>query len=401
MSGRAAAAWAALAAGLYLAPASAGEVQQQQTWGSPRALVSAAGLNLRAEPSLDAATIAVLPRAWPVAVLDDAGPTMRVNGRDDHWSYVATFRCADAACETYEAGWVANSYLAYDDRFAPMQDGRSGVVAGYDARSVFAYDISTNGAFTRWRLPCSAGSCSTAIGIAPQCGPLEELALGSVCVLSGTLHRHGDLVRGRSRTGNWLDRQDVKLAIDANGALCPLVQNGTGGSSLCARADGTAAGDEGPAVAIARLAAERRQRLALTAASSLNLRDRPSLSGGIVARLPRASTVERRDDRPLPVILNGRRDEWVRVTVLECPDSGGCRTDLSGWVMDSYLAYEDRLTAVSDWSGEERSGNSGYGFEVSTDGTFRPVRLQISSPDWPVPQASQCRKVPSVDTSKP
>ena len=39
--------------------------------------------------------------------------------------------------------------------------------------------------------------------------------------------------------------------------------------------------------------------------------------------------------------------------------------------MDSYLAYEDRLTAVCDWSGAERSGNSGYGFEVSADGTFR------------------------------
>ena len=227
MFGRAATAGAALAAGLFFVPALAGEVPQERTWESPRALVSAAALNLRAEPSLDAATIAVLPRAWPVAVLDDAGPAMTVNGRDDHWSHVATFRCADTACETYEAGWVANSYLAYDDRFAPMQDGRSGVVAGYDGQSVFAYDISSTGAFTRWRLPCSAGSCSTAIGIAPQCGPLEELALGSVCVLTGTLHRHGDLVRGRSRTGDWLDRQDVKLAIDPDGALCPLVQAGT------------------------------------------------------------------------------------------------------------------------------------------------------------------------------
>ena len=371
MSGRAAAAGAALAAGLCMEAATAGEVPQERTWDSPRALVSAAALNLRADPSLDAATIAVLPRAWPVAVLDDAGPAMTVNGRADHWSLVSTFRCADAACDTYEAGWVANSYLAYDDRFTPLQDGPSGIVAGYDARSVFAYDISKSGAFTRWRLPCSAGSCSTAIGVAPHCGPFEELALGSVCVLSGTLHRHRGLVRGRSRSGSWLDRQDVRLAIDPADVLCPLVPAAAGGSTVCAEAGRAELGDEGPAVAIARLAAERRQRLALTAASSLNLRDRPSLSGDIVARLPRASAVERRNDRRLPVILNGRRDDWVQVTVLECPGSGGCRADMTGWVMDSYLAYEDRLTVVTDWSGAERSGNTGYGFEVSTDGTFR------------------------------
>lgn len=370
MSGRATAACAALAAGIYLTPAHAGEVAQELTWESPRALVSAGALNLRAEPSLDAATIAVLPRAWPVAVLDDSGPAVRVNGQADHWSYVATFKCADPDCETYQAGWVADSYLASDDRFAPLRDGPSGIVAGYDRQSVFAYEVSKTGAFTRWRLPCSAGSCSTAIGVAPLCAPQEELALGSVCVLSGTLHRYGGLVRGRSRNGSWLDGQDVKLSIGRAGALCHLGQTTNGGASTCAHVGEDPSGDHGPAVAIARLAAERRQRLALTAASSLNLRDQPSLSAAIVARLPMASSVERHGNRSLPVILNGRRDDWVQVTVLECA-GGGCRADMTGWVMDSYLAYEDRLSAVTDWSGAERSGNTGYGFEMSPDGTFR------------------------------
>ncbi len=361
----------ALALGLSCAPALADTVPQDQTWGAPRALVSAAALNLRSGPSLDAEAIAILPRAWPVAVLQEAGPSLTIGGRADHWSYVATFRCADADCLSYQAGWVANAHLAYDDRFAPLEDGPAGIVSGYDARSVFAYDIEKSGAFTRWRLPCAAGSCSTAVGVAPHCEPHEELALGSVCVLSGTLHRHGDLVRGRSRQGAWLDGQDVQLVVDAAGSICPLGPAETGEAGGCARPGHVQTVDDGPAVAIAQLAAERRRSLALVAASALNLRAAPSLSAPILSRLPRASVVERGDGHGLPVILNGRRDDWVRVTVLDCGGSGGCEEDTSGWVMDSFLAYEDRLEAVTDWPRAERAGNQGFGFEVAADGTFR------------------------------
>lgn len=371
MTGKPRAAWVAIALGLSCAPASADTVPQDQTWGAPRALVSAGALNLRSEPSLDAPAITVLPRAWPVAVLEEAGPPLEAGGETDHWSYVATFRCADADCQSYQAGWVANSHLAYDDRFAPLEGGPAGIVSGYDARSVFAYDIGKSGAFTRWRLPCAAGSCSTAAGVAPHCEPNEELALGSVCVLSGTLHRHGDLVRGRSRHGAWLDGQDVQLVVDAAGSLCPLGPAETGEAGGCARHGQVSEENAGPAVAIAKLAAERRASLALIAASSLNLRAAPSLSAEILASLPRGSVVERRDDPKLPVILNGRRDDWVRVTVLECGGYGNCREGTAGWVMDSFLAYEDRLEAVTDWPQAERAGHQGFGFEVAADGTFR------------------------------
>lgn len=370
MTARVAAALAMLVTGLSL-PAQADHVPQEDTWGSPRALVAAGSLNVRAEPSLGAPVIAVLPRAWPVAVLENSGTSVTINGQSDRWTRVATFRCADEACRHYQAGWVANSYLAFDDRFDLLAGGPSGVVAGYDSRSVFAYDISKTGAFTRWRLPCSAGSCSTAIGVAPQCEVTEELALGSVCVLSGTLHSYGSLVRGQSRHGGWLDGQDVKLALDSTGRLCPVDPAEIGSAGGCAQAGLALSQDEGPAAAIARLAAERRRALALTAASRLNLRSQPSLSGDVIARLPRASVVERRDRRRVPVILNGQRDEWVRVTVLECGRAGACTEGAEGWVMDSFLAYEDRLTAVTDWSGTARSGNQGFGFEVSRDGTFR------------------------------
>lgn len=370
-----AAAWALLATGLSMAlaqaGAQAGEVPQERTWDSPRALVSAGGLNVRAQPSLASATIAVLPRAWPVAILEDDGPALTIGGRADRWTYVATFRCTDEPCEHYEAGWVANSYLALDDRFALLKDGPAGIVAGYDTRSVFAYDISKNGEFIRWRLPCSAGSCSTAVGVTPHCELFEELALGSVCVLSGTLHRHGGLVRGRSRHGGWLDRQDVTLVVEASGSLCPLDPAKTGQAGGCARTDRQPSPDEGPAVAIARLAEERRQALALTATGRLNLRASPSFSGEILARLPMASAVERRGGRGLPVILNGRADEWVQVSVVECAGPESCRAGLAGWVMDSFLAYEDRLTEVTELPEPVRSGNQGFGFEVAADGTFR------------------------------
>ncbi len=364
-------AWVAMATGLLPAPAPAGEVPLEQIRESRRATVSAAALNLRAEPSLGSAVIAVLPHAWPVAVLDDDGPSLTINGRSDHWTRVATFRCADAACDRYESGWVADSHLAFDDRFALLKDGPAGIVAGYDARSVFAYDVANSGDFMRWRLPCSAGSCSTATGVAPQCAPYEELALGSVCVVSGTLHRHGGLIRGQSRRGGWLDGHDIRLVLDASGSLCPLDPAKTGGTGGCARSGHAQSRDDGPAVAIARLAAERRQVLALTAASHLNLRDHPSHSGGILARLPRASAVERQGVQPIPVILDGRRDEWVKVAVVECAGPGQCPVGATGWVMESYLAYEDRLAVVTDWPETARLGNQGFGFEVLDDGTFR------------------------------
>jgi len=197
------------------------------------------------------------------------------------------------------------------------------------------------------------------------------MPLGSFCVLTGTLHRHGTLVRGKSPDGDWLDRQDVGLIINAAGELCVQDPVMIDGACPCAASGHGAHTGHDPAEAIARLAAERRQRLALTAADSLNLRAAPSLSGGIVTRLPRASTVERIGEQRMPVNLNGRRDWWVQVSVVDCADNTGCAPDSIGWVMDSHLAYEHRLTPVTDWPRVERSGNQAFGFEVSSDGTFR------------------------------
>ena len=363
---------AALTALAVSIPAVADDVAPERIWASPRALISASTLNVRAEPSFGSAVIGTLPRAWPVAILDDDGPRFTVDGVDDHWSHVATFRCIDAACAHHETGWVANSHLALDDRFELLDDGRSGTLSGYDSRSVFTYDVSQNGAFTRWRLPCTAGACDALPSVAPNCDYAGELPLSSFCVLTGTLHRHGTLVRGRSSNGDWLDRQDVSLIISAAGELCVQDPVMIDGACPCAASGHAAHAGHDPVHTIARLAAERRQRLALTAAHSLNLRAAPSLSGGIVARLPRASTVERIGEQWIPVILdNGQRDRWVRVSVVDCADNTGCAPEAVGWVMDSHLAYEHRLTPVTDWPRAERSGNQAFGFEVSSDGTFR------------------------------
>ena len=331
--------------------------RRNESGPSPRALISASTLDVRAEPSLGSAVIGTLPRAWPVAILDDDGPRLTIDGVDDHWSHIATFRCIDAACAHHETGWVANSYLALDDRFELLDDGRSGTLSGYDSQSVFTYDVSANGAFTRWRLPCTAGACDAVRSVTPNCDHAGELPLGSVCVLTGTLHRHGTLVRGKSPNGDWLDRQDVNLIINAFGELCVQDPVMIDGACPCAASGHAAHAGHDPVLAIARLAAERRQRLALTATVSLNLRAAPSLSGGIVARLPRASTVERIGEQRIPVILNGRSDRWVQVSVVDCSDNTGCAPEAVGWVMDSYLAYEHRLTPVTDWPRAERSGN--------------------------------------------
>ncbi len=366
-----AAAAAALTALAVSISAIADDVAPERIWASPRALISASTLDVRAEPSMGSAVIGTLPRAWPVAILDNDGPKLTIDGVDDHWSHVATFRCIDAPCTQHETGWVANSHLALDDRFELLDDGRSGTLSGYDGRSVFTYDVSANGAFTRWRLPCTAGACDAVPSVTPNCDYAGELRLGSVCVLSGTLHRHGTLVRGKSPNGDWLDRQDVNLIINAAGELCVQDPVMIDGACPCAASGHAAHAGHDPVVAIARLAAERRQRLALTTTVSLNLRAAPSLSGGIIARLPRASTVERIGEQRIPVVLNGRRDRWVQVSVVDCADNTGCSPEVVGWVMDSYLAYEHRLTPVTDWPRAERLGNQAFGFEVSSDGTFR------------------------------
>jgi len=362
---------AALTALAVSIPAVADDVAPERIWASPRALISASTLDVRAEPTFGSAVIGTLPRGWPVAILDDDGPKLTIDGTDDHWSHVATFRCIDAACVHHETGWVANSYLALDDRFELLDDGRSGTLSGYDSRSVFTYDVSANGAFTRWRLPCTAGACDTLPSVTPNCDYDGELPLGSFCVLTGSLHRHGTLVRGKTPNGDWLDRQDVSLIINASGELCvqdPLMIDG---ACPCAASGHAAHAGHVPVDAIARLAAERRQRLALTAAVSLNLRAVPSLSGGIVARLALASTVERMGEQRIPVTLNGRSDRWVQVSVVDCADNTGCAPEAVGWVMDSYLAYEHRLTPVTDWPRAEQSGNQAFGLEVLSDGTFR------------------------------
>ena len=83
MTARVAAALAILVTGFSLSPAQADHVPQENTWGSPRALIAAGSLNVRAEPSLGAPVIAVLPRAWPVAVLEDSGTAVTINGQPD------------------------------------------------------------------------------------------------------------------------------------------------------------------------------------------------------------------------------------------------------------------------------------------------------------------------------
>ena len=358
-------------AGTHPAPAAAGQIAQHRTWDSPRALVSVSSLNVRAEPSRNAAIVTRLPRAWPVAILNDEGPPLTVEGQPDHWTYVATFRCTDEPCEHFEAGWVANTYLAFDDRFDLLDGGPSGTVVGYDSRSVFAYDVSANGAFTRWRLPCLAGACDITPEITPVCEYSGEMPLGGVCVLTGSLYRHRNLVRGKSWHGDWLDRQDVSLFLNAAGDLCTFGSGGANDTGRCASAVPGASSDQDPAGAITEMAADRRQRLAFTAVGALNLRAAPSHTGTIMGRLSRASIVERIGDDGLAVIVNGRRDRWVRVAVINCSSHERCVNDATGWVMDSFLAYEDRLTPVTDWPRPGSSGNHANGFEIAADGTFR------------------------------
>ncbi len=350
----------------------AGEVEQSATWNRPTVIVAAADLYLRTDPTLDAPVVTEVPLRSGLRVLDDSGPSLMIDGREDRWIHVATGYCADTQCKRVKAGWVPESSLGYDHRFERLAQWRSGIVAGYSLRSVFAYIIEPDGSFTRWTAPCGPGTCSIVAGVDAVC-PEGQRAHAGFCILSGQLYRYRDLVRGKGTGGQWLDRMDVAFALDETGELCALYSEQNGADRMCDRSGPYASLGSAPETLLETIMQAQRQRLALVAADVLNVRAKPSIGARIVARLPRGSSVEVVDRDGPRIIIKGQQDHWVPIRIQSCAGEA-CAPGTAGWVVDGYLAYEHRLVPMAKWRQGAMGGYAGdysFYYEVAENGTFR------------------------------
>jgi len=97
---------------------------------------------------------------------------------------------------------------------------------------------------------------------------------------------------------------------------------------------------------------------AVVAVNGVPLRAEPDLDSEFVARPPLMWPTTVLQEAGPEVTINIRRDRWVKVAVPDCEDSA-CRTYRSGWVLDSFLGYDDRFerldgiepTTVTDYDG--------------------------------------------------
>jgi len=198
---------AALGPGLFGQPAQAAQ-------GAGRAVVAVDGLALRAAPKAGARAIMRLGILTEVIRLNRRRQPAVIGGRKDHWVYVQANYCPDAedtslACETvFKKGWLADSYLAYDDSFKPMTEWREGTIEGQIGDVSWSYSIAADGAYA---LDWEAWSYFRKYDPCP-----EEQRRDGFCVETraetGQLQRYRDVVRA-SEDGEF-------FYIDRRGALC-------------------------------------------------------------------------------------------------------------------------------------------------------------------------------------
>lgn len=170
----------------------------------PTALTAADMLNLRAGPSADSEIVGRLPRGTPVDLLDGAGLQETAGGQGDRWVHIRVTACHSpyGFCVRNATGWVAESFLADENRLEAMTAWRQGELRAYhEYNGPFGYEIAPDGTFIKWE----------------ACGGDPDSP--EICRRTGQLHRYRDLVIAKSSDGATLGI----LQIDADGGLCFIV----------------------------------------------------------------------------------------------------------------------------------------------------------------------------------
>jgi hypothetical protein len=204
---------AILAAAAAFGPGLLGQ-PAQAAQGPGHAVVAVDGLVLRAAPKAGAQAIRRLGILTEVIRLNRRRQPAVIGGKPDHWVYVQANYCPDPkdtslACETvFKKGWLADSYLAYDDSFKPMTEWREGMVEGQISDVSWSYSIATDGSYV---LDWEAWSYFRKYDPCPK-----EQRQDGFCVEkraeTGQLQRYRDVVRA-GEDGEF-------LYIDRRGALC-------------------------------------------------------------------------------------------------------------------------------------------------------------------------------------
>ena len=132
-----------------------------------------------------------------MTLLGETRPAMAADGREDKWVRIAAPRCADDACKRRYSGWVLDSHLGYEDRFAPLAGRAAALLTGHSGISAFSYAIEPDGGFTGLWSRCIAGACEVVPSAQWNCADFEEKRDG-FCFVSGQLYRYRDAVIGRN-----------------------------------------------------------------------------------------------------------------------------------------------------------------------------------------------------------
>lgn len=219
--------WSGLALCLASLSAAAADVGRGATVAAAWATVAASALNAREKPSTNAPVAFRIPRGTQVAIVKGLGQPTKIDGEEDTWTFVATEECANASCTRLKAGWVADSWLAYQERFEPMSEWRDGAIKGNDGERAFTYRISSDASFEFVTAPCRNADGTICVKYERFEGCHEEdFREGDECVGRGDLYRYKDLVWARGYG---------YLFVDEKGNLCSVHSGRNGAPRMCDR----------------------------------------------------------------------------------------------------------------------------------------------------------------------
>lgn len=208
-------------------PAGAVDIPGDRTEAVLWAAVAARSLNVRAQPSMGAAVEFQLPRGAYVAIVEELGQPAKIDGQEDTWTLIATEICANAACTLLKGGWVADSWLAYQERFESMSEWRAGEITGNDGERDFTYRIATDASFEFVTAPCRNTDGTICVKYERYDGCREEdFREGEECIGRGDLYRYRDLVWARGYG---------YLFIDGKGNLCSVFSGRGSAPRMCDR----------------------------------------------------------------------------------------------------------------------------------------------------------------------
>lgn len=191
------------------------------------AAVAARNLNVRSKPSMKAKAEFKLPRGAYIAIVEELRQPAKIDGQEDSWTLIATETCANQACTLLKGGWVADSWLAYQDRFERLTEWRKGEIKGSDGERDFTYRVAADAGFEFVTAPCRNKDGTICVKYERYEGCREEdFREGEECVGRGDLYRYRDLVWARGYG---------YLFVDGKDNLCSVFSARDGAPRMCDR----------------------------------------------------------------------------------------------------------------------------------------------------------------------